>query len=61
MCLSKGKRADPSGHRCRSATSPDGEAFCGRSPKKAPLTGELAELARPEGFCRLALIAPYFL
>ena len=42
---------------CRFATSPRaaGRLSRGQSPrKKPPLTGEVAELARPEGLCRLA-------
>ena len=44
-------RKSPSGHRCRSATSPVRGGFSrGLRPQKgAPRSGELAELARPEG------------
>ena len=48
---SKGKVLNPSGHRWRSATSPDGEAFSRAKPaQKGAPSGELAEFTRPEGY-----------
>ncbi len=50
----------PSGHRCRSATSPvrGGSSRGLRPRKKAPLTGELAAPAGLRGFAGLSAAAP---